>query len=55
VEVVAVRAIGPEELFVEETLDAAAGANLIRISLGSDRPAHLSVPATPERHHGSTG
>src|SRR6267378_4397082 len=52
VQVIAERAIGGESLLVEQPLGAAAEANLIRISLAADRPAHLAVPAASERQHG---
>jgi hypothetical protein len=46
--VVAERAVAVKCLFVEETLDAATGANLVSATLGADRPTHLAVPATPQ-------
>src|SRR4029077_15380922 len=49
VQVIAERAIGAESLLIEQPLGAAAQANLIRISLPADRPAHLAVPAASER------
>src|ERR1700687_1476688 len=55
VQVIAERAIGGEGLLVEQALGAAAQANLVRISLPADRPAHLAVPAASERQHGRPG
>lgn len=53
-QVVAIRAIAAEGIFIEEALDAAAKANLVGISLGSDRPAHPAMPAAA-KHDGHPG
>jgi hypothetical protein len=52
VQVVAERTIGAESFLVEQTHGAAAQANLVRISLHANWPAHLAMPASAERHHG---
>ena len=47
-EVVAVGTVAAKDVFVEEALDSAARADLVGTALGTDRPAHLAVPATTE-------
>jgi hypothetical protein len=42
VQVIAERAIGGEAFLVEQPLGTTAQANLVRISLPADRPAHLA-------------
>ena len=54
-EVVAVWAIGAENLLVEKPFDSATQADLVGITLGAHGPAHLTVPAAPEQHHAGTG
>ncbi|GEM_PF-6763030 len=57
-EIVAVGAIGAKQFFVEEAFYAAAGADLIGISLRAERPAHFAVPATAKNYDrgcGNTG
>jgi hypothetical protein len=51
IEVVAVGSVGAEGLFIEQTLDTAAQANLIRVILEPNRPTHFAVPATAKDHH----
>jgi hypothetical protein len=55
VQVVAVLAVCAEGLFIEEALDSAAQANLVRVILIADRPAHFTVPATAKNEHGCSG
>ena len=45
VEVITVRTVGAETVFVEETLDAAARTDLVGMALGPHRPTHPRVPA----------
>ena len=45
-EIVAVGSVGAEDLFIKQTLNAAACTHLIRIALGAHWPAHFAVPAT---------
>jgi len=50
-------AVGTESLkriLVEEPLDAASGANLVGTTLGADRPAHLAMPAPPQKDGGAS-
>jgi hypothetical protein len=51
--VVTIGAIATKSVFIEQALDAAAGANLVGTSLGADGPTHLAMPAPPQ-DHGST-
>jgi hypothetical protein len=53
IEIVAVGSVGAEGLLIEQTLDAAAQANLIRMILEANRPTHLAMPAPAEDHHSS--
>jgi hypothetical protein len=46
IDVVSVRSIGPECLFIEKAFDAATGTDLVGVSLAADWPAHLVMPAT---------
>lgn len=55
IEVVAIRTVGAESFLVKKPFDSAAQANLVGITLRTNRPAHLTVPATPEQHHAGTG
>ena len=48
--IIAIRTVAAKGILVEQTLDSAAGTNLIGTSLGSDRPAHPPVPATPKEN-----
>ena len=48
IEVVAIRAVGAERPFIEESLDSAVQADLIRVILRPHRPTHLAVPATAQ-------
>jgi len=50
--IVAVGAISSERVLVEEALDAATRANLVSTALGTNRPAHLAVPASPKNYGG---
>src|ERR1035441_3207017 len=52
VQVIAERAISAEGFLVEQSLGAAAQANLVGTSLHPNRPTHLAVPAASERHRG---
>src|SRR5215475_5048565 len=58
--IVAIRTVAAKGILVEQTLDSAAGTNLVGTSLRSDGPAHPPVPAThahkrrarqPSGHH----
>ena len=53
-EVVAVGAVAPKGILIEEPLDAAASADLIGTALRAYGPAHLAVPASPQ-NDGGTG
>ena len=46
--VVAVWAVAAECVFIEQALDATAGADLVGDSLGANRPTHFAVPAPPQ-------
>jgi len=52
VQVIPVRPIRAEVLFIEQSLGAAPQADLVRIALASHRPAHPAMPAPPKRDHG---
>jgi hypothetical protein len=54
IEIVAVRSIRPERMLVKKALDAAPEAHLIGALVGSNRPAHFAMPATPQQHDGRT-
>ena len=45
VEIITVRTVGAESLFIEKALDAATQANLVRVLLIAHGPAHFTVPA----------
>lgn len=47
VQIVTVRSIAAECLFVKQTLDPASQAYLVGMLLDPDGPAHLLVPAAP--------
>ena len=51
IQLVTVRTVGAECLFIEKPLDAAAEANLIRMLLVAHRPAHFAMPATAKNQH----
>jgi hypothetical protein len=46
--IVAVGTVAAEGILIEQALDSAARTNLVGTTLGSDGPAHLPVPATPQ-------
>ena len=52
VQVIPVRPIRAEALFIEQSLGATSQADLVRIALASHRPAHPAMPAPPKRDHG---
>jgi len=56
-DVVAVWAVAAEGVFIEQTLDSAAGADLVGDSLGANRPTHFAMPAAAEndRRSGHAG
>ena len=53
IQIVAIRAVGAESLFIKQAFDAAAQANLVGAVLEAYRPAHSAVPAAAENHHAS--
>lgn len=53
IEVVTIGTDGAKGLFIEQALNAATQTYLIGVLVGSDRPAHLAMPATPEKDHPS--
>ena len=53
IQIVAVRTKSPKFGFVEQTLDSASQANLVRVAHGTYWPAHLAMPATAEKDQGS--
>jgi hypothetical protein len=53
VQVIAVRPVGSERLLIKESFDPAPKADLVRMLLIADRPAHFAVPATAEDEHRS--
>lgn len=55
VQFVAERPISTEGSLVEQALDTATEADLVRVTLGTDRPAHLAVPAAAQNQYGSAG
>jgi len=46
IDVISVRSISPESLFIEKAFDTATGTDLVGIPLAADWPAHLVMPAT---------
>ncbi len=54
IQFVAIGSVGAESLLVEEALDPAAQANLVRVILEANRPAHVAVPATAEDYYAGT-
>jgi len=48
--VVAVGTVAAKDVFVEQALDSAAGADLVGTTLGTDGPTHFAVPATAKNH-----
>lgn len=48
IEVITIGPVSAEGVLVKQTLDTAAEADLVGITLGAHRPAHLAVPATAE-------
>lgn len=50
--IIAIGAITSEIVLVEEAFNAAARTNLVSAALGTDRPAHLAVPAAPQNYGG---
>lgn len=55
VEVIAVRSIAPEILLIEQALDATAKTDLIGVSLSTNGPAHVLVPAAAQDRDGRSG
>jgi hypothetical protein len=55
IEFIAVGTVSAELLFVEEALDAAGSAYLIRVLLGTDGPGHFSVPASAKEEDAGAG
>lgn len=53
IEIVAEGSVRAEGFLIKQAFDAAAQANLIGVILESDRPTHLTVPATAEEHNSS--
>ena len=49
-QVVAVWTIPAKRVLVEQALYTAARTHLVCTALGTYRPAHFAVPATPEHH-----
>jgi len=52
-EIIAVGSVGAERLLIKQAFDAAPQANLIRVILEANRPAHLAVPAASKNHDSS--
>jgi len=46
IQVIAVGPVAAEALLIEEPLDAASEANLVRVFVGANWPAHLLVPTS---------
>ena len=51
VQVVLIGPVAAKSLFIKQTLDAAAQAYLIAITLGPHRPTHLGMPAATKEHY----
>ena len=51
IQIIPVRPIRTEALFIEQPLGATTYADLVRVTLHPHRPAHLAMPAPTERHH----
>jgi hypothetical protein len=51
IQVIPVRPIGAEALFIEQALGATAQTDLVRVTLHPHWPAHLAMPAPAERHY----
>jgi len=49
-QLVSVGAIGLEGLLIKKPLDPTSQADLVGISLGTNRPTHLAVPASPQEN-----
>jgi hypothetical protein len=48
---VAIRSVTAENLLVKQTLDAAIGANLVGVALGTNRPTHLVMPTAAKNEN----
>lgn len=53
IQIVTIRPIRAESLFIKQAFDAAAEANLVGMVLEAHRPAHSAVPAAAENNHAS--
>jgi len=53
IELIAKGAVSPEGPLVEQTLDATAETHLVGVPLGTNRPAHLAMPAAAKDQHGN--
>ena len=54
IQIIGVGPVGTEGVFIEKTLDAATQANLVRVSLRTNRPTHPAMPATADHHNGGS-
>jgi hypothetical protein len=50
IEIVTIRSVRAECLFIKQALDATTQADLIRVILRANRPTHLAVPAAAKDH-----
>ena len=48
---IAIGSVTAESLLVEQTLDAAIGANLVGVALATDWPTHLRMPAAAKNEN----
>jgi hypothetical protein len=55
IDVIPIGSIGAKSLFVEKTFDPTTHTNLVGITVSADGPAHLAMPATPQKHDSSAG
>lgn len=53
IQIVTIRPIRAEPLFIKQAFDAAAQANLIGAVMETHRPAHPAMPAAAENHDAS--
>jgi hypothetical protein len=54
IQIIGVGPVGTEGVFIEKTLDTATQANLVRVSLRTNWPTHLAVPAASEQYDADT-
>ena len=50
IEIVTIGPIRDERALIEQALGPASGANLVGVPLGPNGPAHLPVPAPPQKN-----